>query len=110
MATDFVAEKTAGWEALAETLRSQPWEPLVEQSGATREQMSDVAGLPRPMITHHRVLGHGAHAAQECCRHDSRGRQSAPSSRGAVGQTGSRGVCGARAASSDTERPHGEAS
>lgn len=41
----FIAEHTTGWEALRAALEAQPWEPLLEQSGISREQMQQTAAL-----------------------------------------------------------------
>ena len=41
----FIADKTTGWEEFRTALETQPWEPLIEQSGITREQMKEVAAL-----------------------------------------------------------------
>ncbi len=41
----FIAEHTAGFEALAEDLRAEPWDVIVEESGLTREQIQAAADI-----------------------------------------------------------------
>jgi molybdopterin-dependent oxidoreductase alpha subunit len=42
---NFIAANTSGFEELAADVRCAEWEPLVEQSGISREQMREAAGL-----------------------------------------------------------------
>lgn len=41
----FIAEHTTGFDAFVAELREQPWEPLVEASGLSREQIEQAADL-----------------------------------------------------------------
>ncbi len=41
----FVARHTVGFEAFAEALDAQPWQPLIDQSGIPRAQMRELAML-----------------------------------------------------------------
>ena len=41
----FIAEHTSGFDAFLAELRTQPWEPLVEASGLSREQIEQAADL-----------------------------------------------------------------
>ncbi|MCE4554183.1 FdhF/YdeP family oxidoreductase [Roseateles cellulosilyticus] len=43
--TAFISEHTQGIDSFLADLRSQPWEPLVEASGLTREQIEQAADL-----------------------------------------------------------------
>jgi molybdopterin-dependent oxidoreductase alpha subunit len=42
---DFIREKTVGFEALAADVRAADWQRLTEDSGISREQMEEAAGL-----------------------------------------------------------------
>ncbi|RZJ09866.1 MAG: FdhF/YdeP family oxidoreductase [Rubrivivax sp.] len=41
----FIAEHTQGFDAFAAELREQPWEPLLDASGLTREQIEQAADI-----------------------------------------------------------------
>jgi molybdopterin-dependent oxidoreductase alpha subunit len=41
----FIAESTADFDAFVDALRIQPWEPLIEQSGISRQHMRDAADM-----------------------------------------------------------------
>jgi len=43
--TAFIAEHTRGFEAFVAELREQPWDPLVQASGLSREQIEQAADL-----------------------------------------------------------------